>query len=342
MPKSKVCKECDCDVVIVGSGPAGLSAAINAASEGLRVTLLDSQLRPGGQAGTSSLIENYAGFPDGITGEELTARFVDQAARFGVTFDMPNYVVGIRDHGMYREIITDGNRSIFCANVVLALGVSYRTLPAKNTALFLGRGVSYGSPPLDAQRFRNSRVAIVGGANSAGQAAFHLSKCEGCQVEMFIRGASIGDKMSDYLVRRLEEAPNVNVHFHTTVTEVMGDNTTHHLKGVKINSSSGVQEVPLDFLFVLIGAEPKTAWLSSVLTLDERRFILTDRDIPLEQWKLKRQPFTLESSHPGLFAIGDARSGSVKRVAAAVGEGSQVVPAIHKYRDHHKITNGRV
>ena len=322
-----VCKSCDIDLVIVGAGPAGLSAAVYAASEGLRTVVVDGANQPGGQAGTSSKIENYLGFPKGVSGADLTSLAVAQAYNFGVDFRMPFRVDTIRNSSEHKTIVADDGEEIICSYVILALGVSYIPLRAKSLPLYLGRGVSYGSPQYDQQHFTNKKVFVVGGANSAGQAAVYLSSCPSCEVNLLIRGPSIEDKMSNYLIQNLAGRPNVKILTNSQLSEVRGDGL---LQEAYIEQGGEGQWMPADNIFVLIGAKPKTQWLSECISTDRQGFILTGAEVVRDLWIKDMPPLPLETSCQGIFAAGDIRSGSQKRVASAVGEGANAVSNIHQ------------
>lgn len=329
----------DYDVIIIGAGPGGLQAAIGTGSEGLRTLVLDDKQRGGGQAGESAQIRNLIGVPpEGITGFELARIGMRQAAAFGVEFKMPFRVARIEhDEAGIFTVIGDNRQRFTALTVVLAVGVQYRLLDARNISAYVGNGVSYGSPELDPVRWRNKTVGIVGGANSAAQAAWFLSRCEGCRVHMFVRGGSIESEMSDYIYTEIATAPAILVHTNTTVSEICG-NDVGLLKSVRLEKRTEEAQVPetsqlaLDHLFVLIGASPYTTWLEGCVELDSRGFVLTDRDLPPEKWRLgQRRPFTHETSVPGIFAIGDVEHDSVKRASAAIGAGAAVLPSIHRF-----------
>ena len=322
------------DLVVVGGGPAGLSAAVNSSSERLRTLVLDGAEKLGGQAGTSTRIENYAGFPDGVSGAELTARMVDQATKFHADFLAPFHVHNVRrtESGLL-EVSDDDGETIVAKSVILACGVQYRRLPVMNLAAYLNRGVTYGSPSLE-RTFQDQQIFVVGGANSAGQAAVYLSQCEGCTVHLLVRGDSIEKGMSAYLIERLQKMPNVHVHLNAEVVDVRGNG---RLAELDIMTDGNVVKMPADHLFIFIGAAPRKVWLDDGVECDTHGFVLTGRDLPDDTRDkvfvrgLQRQPFVYETSVPGVFAVGDLRSGSVKRVAAAAGEGAMTVPDVHKY-----------
>lgn len=323
---SQKCEYCESDIVIVGAGPAGLSASVYAASEGLKTIIVDAENAPGGQAGTSSLIENYLGFPKGISGADLTANAVTQAANFGVEFRMPFRVDAIESENTKIVISDDGER-ISCRCIVLAVGVSYIPLRAKNLALYLGRGVSYGSPQFDFNHFANRKIFIVGGANSAAQAAMYLSKCPTCEVNIIVRGASLEEKMSAYLINRLTAQPNVKIRTESNLVEVRGELT---LQEVCINHNDKFTWEKADHVFVLIGAKPKTQWLSEWIQRDQQGFILTGTNVPQEYWNNGTPPLSMETSCHSVFAAGDVRLDSQKRVSSAVGEGANAISSVHR------------
>ena len=321
------------DLVIVGGGPGGLAAAVYGASEGLHTVLLEREAQ-GGQAGTSSRIENYLGFPVGLSGGDLARRAVAQARRFGVEILTPQEVTGIRVEDPYRIVtLADGNE-ISCHALILALGVSWRRLNVPGMERLTGAGVYYGAAQTEALTCQGEEVYIVGGANSAGQAAMYFSKYAH-QVTMLVRGESLASSMSQYLIDQIAETPNIKVQVHSQVVEVKGET---NLEAIAIeNTSTGeIQVVPANSLFIFIGAVPKTEWLDGVVARDERGFILTGPDLKKDGhrpkgWTLDRDPYLLETNVPGIFAVGDVRHGSIKRVASGVGEGSICVQFVHRY-----------
>lgn len=304
------------DLVVVGGGPAGLAAAINAASEGLSTMLVDSKERLGGQASASSLVENYPGFPDGISGKDLTGLFIQQASKFKTSFLRPVVVRGMVPNGGSIVVTTDDeeHRRVETRAVVLALGLSYRKLSAPGVADFLGRGVFYGTSPVDLQG-RNHRVCIVGGSNSAGQAAMHLSST-GCRVRLLVRSPNL--QMSNYLAERVRANSKIEILLDTEVQEVTGG---ARMECVVVKNPSGKHTLEADGLCIFIGASPKTYWLNGVVDQTSRGYIVTG--------KSGAAPF--ETSMPGVFAAGDVREGSIKRIASAVGEGSVVVQQVLAY-----------
>jgi len=321
------------DLAIIGGGPAGLAAAVYGASEGLGTVMLDMEA-PGGQAGMSSRIENYLGFPSGLSGGDLARRAVAQARRFGVEILAPQQAVAVKVEGPSRMVNLADGSELGCKALLIATGVSYRRLDVPGAERLQGRGVYYGSAMTEALSCKDEDVYIVGGANSAGQAAMYFSKYAR-KVVMLVRGASLSTTMSHYLIDQIGQTPNIQVETRANVAEVRGD---EHLEAISIHcGDSGKTEVaPANSLFVFIGAAPNTDWLDGVVQRDERGFILTGRDLLVDgknpqSWPLDRAPFLLETSVPGIFAAGDIRHGSVKRVASGVGEGSIAVQFIHQY-----------
>ncbi|QMS86241.1 FAD-dependent oxidoreductase (plasmid) [Nostoc edaphicum CCNP1411] len=321
------------DLIIVGAGPAGLAAAVYGASEGLRTVLIEREA-PGGQAGTSSQIENYLGFPSGLSGAELARRAVIQAKRFGVEILAPQEVVGIRLEDPYRIVkLTDGTE-LSCHALLIATGVSYRQLDVSDIDKLTGAGVYYGAAMSEVLSCLNEDVYIVGAANSAGQAAVYISKYAR-NVTILVRGDSLAKSMSKYLIDRILATENIKVQLNTSVIKVHGETNLEAITIVDAQTGEK-QTVPTKLLFILIGARPHTDWLAGVLERDEQGFILTGSSLMREGrcpkgWKLVRQPFLLESNVPGIFVAGDVRYGSVKRVASGVGEGAIAVQFIHQY-----------
>jgi len=321
------------DLVIVGGGPAGLAAAVYGASEGLRTVMVEMEA-PGGQAGMSSRIENYLGFPSGLSGGDFARRAVDQAKRFGVEILSPQKVTTLSVDGPSRQVkLVDGSE-LGGRVLLLATGVSYRKLDVPGAERLQGSGIYYGSAMTEAASCRDEDVYIIGGANSAGQAAMYFSKYAR-RVVMLVRGASLSATMSQYLIDQIKQTPNIQVEARAQVVEVHGEG---HLEAISIHcgESNQTDRVPANSLFVFIGAEPNTDWLSGVVERDDRGFIFTGADLVRDGkrprgWPLDRDPFLLETSVPGIFAAGDIRHGSVKRVASGVGEGSIAVQFIHQY-----------
>jgi thioredoxin reductase (NADPH) len=321
------------DLAIVGGGPAGLAAAVYGASEGLHTVMVEREA-PGGQAGMSSRIENYLGFPAGLSGADLARRAVVQAKRFGVEILAPQEAVGIRVEGPYRIIkLADGNE-ISCHALMIASGVQWRRLEAPGVDRLQGAGVYYGGGSTEALSCKGEMVYVVGGANSAGQAAMNFAKYAD-RVVILVRGDSLSSTMSQYLIDQIKETPNIQLWTHASVAEVHGDT---HLEEVSVlcTDTSKVERVPASAMFIFIGALPRTDWLAGTIERDERGFVLTGPDVMHggehpKGWTLERDPFLLETNVPGIFAVGDVRHGSVKRVASGVGEGSVAVQFIHQY-----------
>lgn len=326
------------DLIVIGAGPAGLSAAISAESERVNTLVLDAGEKPGGQAGTSSYIENYAGFPDGVSGEELMGRFIDQALRFTTEFEGPTRANRIIPQGAEGfEVQTEEGASYLGGAVLIACGVEYRILRARNLSAYLGRGANYGSPDLDVS-YENKRVIVVGGANSAGQAACYLASFEGCEVKMFIRGDSIEKGMSGYLIDKIAALENVEVQVQTELQGVDGSGRVE-TAFYTCAEEEGEQTCSVDEVFVMIGSEPRTLWLPE-LQKDDRGFIVAGSDLGEEargefiETTGGRAPLAHETSMPGVFTAGDIRCGTHKRVALAAGDGAAVVPDIHRFRTH--------
>ena len=318
------------DVSIIGSGPAGLAAAVSASSEGLQTLGLEQQAI-GGQAATSSLIRNYLGFPRGISGSDLAARAFQQAGAFGAHF-VYGQVTGVRADGHDRVVTLQDGSQITSRAVVIATGVSYRRLPVPALEALIGSGVFYGAAASEAQALTGENVFVVGGANSAGQAAVHLAKYA-AQVTLLVRAGTLAQTMSDYLIRIIGAASNITVRYQTEVVDGAGDDRLTSL--VIKNRASGVTEtLPAGALFVLIGAQPHTSWLPDAIQRDQAGFIITGTDLFAStptRWPLARAPLPYETTLPGVFAVGDVRHGSTKRVASAVGEGSVAVRQVHEY-----------
>ena len=317
------------DLAIVGSGPAGLAAAVYGASEGLTTVVLE-RLAPGGQAGSSMRIENYLGFPTGITGGELADRAVLQADKFGARVSIPTPVVNLTFDKTYSVLGLEGGENVVAKCLLIASGAEYRRLGVEGCDRFEGRGVYYAATPNEAQMCRAADVAIVGGGNSAGQAAVYLSQ-QARKVVLMIRGDDLCKSMSSYLAHRIMNTSNIEILRCTEVTQMRGDG---HLSSIEILDKARSEKRTLETaaVFSFIGATPRTGWLPPEIEKDEKNFVRTGialADSP--HWTLKRQPFLLETSRPGVFAAGDVRSGSVKRVASAVGEGSMSVQFVHEY-----------
>ena len=321
------------DLAIVGGGPAGLAAAVYGASEGLHTVIIEREA-PGGQAGLSSRIENYFGFPSGLTGGDLARRAVAQAKRFGVEILSPQEVVGLRTEGPYRYLKLADASEISCHVLLLAMGVQWRTLDVPGIDRFQGAGVYYGGGTSEAIACKGETVYVIGGANSAGQAAMHFSKFAE-KVVMLVRGNSLAATMSHYLIEQIEKTPKIEVWTQTSVVGVHGEG---RLTGITVlcSPSGDTKELPASSLFIFIGALPRTEWLGDVVERDDRGFILSGPDLIRDgkkpaSWTLSRDPSLLETSVPGIFVVGDVRHGSVKRVASGVGEGAVVVQFMHQY-----------
>jgi thioredoxin reductase (NADPH) len=317
------------DLVVVGAGPAGLGAAVYGASEGLRTVLVERRAT-GGQAGQSSRIENYLGFPDGVSGAQLTDRARRQARKFGAEILTTRDVTGLAARGSARVIQFGDGTELAAHTVILATGVDYRVHPAPGCADLTGRGVYYGSAMTEAPACAGEDVYIVGGANSAGQAAVFFAR-HAHRVVMVVRGDSLRSSMSHYLIKQIEEIPNIEVRTGTVVTQAHGG---EHLEKLTLNGSEREETVSAGFLFIFIGAAPRTEWLGEEIKRDERGFILTGPDLLVDGQRppgWARDPYYLESSLPGVFVAGDVRAESVKRVASAVGEGAMAVTLVHRY-----------
>jgi thioredoxin reductase (NADPH) len=321
------------DLTIIGAGPAGLAAVVYAASEGLRAVAIEA-VAPGGQAGTTSMIENYLGFPQGISGSELATRATAQARRFGAELLLARPLVDLRreDEG-YLARLSDGT-DVRTQCVLAASGVDWRRLEVEGLDRLLGAGVYYGAGPSEAVSCRGCRVAVIGGGNSAGQAVVRFSRYAS-RVTLLVRGAALGASMSQYLVDKVSELDNVDVRTHT---EVVGLEADTRLRAVMLSShdETGLTRLPLESLFVCIGGVPRTRRLATAgIATDDAGFILTGADVTgslgaLVAWPLSRPPLPLETNHPGFFAAGDVRSGSIKRCSAAIGEGSMAVALVHR------------
>jgi thioredoxin reductase (NADPH) len=318
------------DLVIVGAGPSGLAAAVYGASEGLRTLLLE-QHAPGGQAGSSSRIENYLGFPAGVSGSELTRRAVTQAQRLGAEFLVPIEVTGVSIAEGYKRLTLSDGREIVTRTMLAATGMEYREHPAEGVAAHTGAGVYYGAASTEAPAFRDRRVLVVGGGNSAGQAAMHLARYAQ-EVQIAVRGDSLRD-MSRYLIEQIEKTPNIRLRTRTELERVEGGS---HVERVALKTVDGPEVQDMDAVFVFIGTRPRTQWLPSNVLRNAKGFVITGRDLPADPayqrtWKERREPMSLETSVPGVFAAGDIRAGAMNRVASAVGEGSMVVRFVHEY-----------
>jgi thioredoxin reductase (NADPH) len=321
------------DAVIVGAGPSGLAAAVYAASEGLDVMVLESGA-PGGQAGSSSRIENYLGFPSGITGQELTARAYAQTQKFGAHLMITKPATRLRCNTRQYIIETDDGAQILARTVIIATGAEYRKLPLENISQFEGAGVYYSATFIESQLCAGEEVCVVGGGNAAGQAAVSLAQ-SARHVHILVRSDGLADTMSRYLIRRIEEDPRITVHTHTEIAALEGED---HLETVNLRHGDDGTETErkgIRHVFVMTGANPSTRWLDGCVTLDDHGFIKTGSDLSPDdlsaaRWPLARAPHLLETSRPGVFAVGDVRAGNIKRVASAVGEGSIAVSFVHQ------------
>ena len=321
------------DLAIVGGGPAGLAAAVYGASEGLHTVMIEREA-PGGQAGLSSRIENYLGFPSGLSGNDLARRAVAQARRFGVEILAPQEAVGIRAEGPYRFLKLADGFEISCHALLLAMGVQWRTLDIPGIERLQGAGVYYGGGTSEALACKGETVYIIGGANSAGQAAMHFSKFAE-KVVMLVRGISLASTMSHYLIEQIEKTSNIEVWPQASVIAVHGESRLSEIT-IQCSPSGETKELPATSLFIFIGAQPRTEWLGDLIQRDDRGFILSGPDLLIggkkpQSWTLDRDPGLLETNVPGIFVVGDVRHGSVKRVASGVGEGAVVVQFIHQY-----------
>ncbi|HEY4355559.1 MAG TPA: FAD-dependent oxidoreductase [Acidobacteriaceae bacterium] len=321
------------DLAIVGGGPAGLAAAVYGASEGLRTVMIEREA-PGGQAGMSSRIENYLGFPSGLSGADLARRAVVQAQRFGVEILSPQEATSVRVEGPYRILhLADGNE-ISCHALMIATGVQWRRLDAPGIDRLQGAGVYYGGGATEALSCKGEIVYVIGGANSAGQAAMHFARFAE-KVVLLVRGESLGSTMSQYLIDQISETPKIELWTRASVVEVHGET---HLEEISVlcTDTGTVERVPANAMFIFIGAMPHTDWLAPVVERDERGFVRTGADLIHDGkrpsgWVPDRDPFLLETNVPGIFAVGDVRHGSIKRVASGVGEGAVAVQFIHQY-----------
>lgn len=321
------------DLVIVGGGPAGLAAAVYGASEGLHTVLIEKEA-PGGQAGTSSRIENYLGFPVGLSGADLARRAVAQAQRFGVEIITPGDVCGLRVEDPYRYIQMYDGSEVSCHALVISTGVSYRKFDAPGIEILTGAGVYYGAAMTEAMSTQGQEIFLIGGANSAGQAAMYFSRYANT-VNILVRGDSLEKGMSQYLVDQIHSTPNIRVWLNTSCVEARGSGRLEYVV-VKNSVTGDTQTLPAAALFIFIGAEPRTDWVANALERDKQGFILTGPDLVRggqrpKGWNLDRDPFLLESSVPGVFCAGDVRHDSIKRIASAVGEGAMAVRFIHEH-----------
>ncbi|HEX4687706.1 MAG TPA: FAD-dependent oxidoreductase [Nocardioides sp.] len=318
------------DVCIVGGGPAGLAAGVYAASEGLKTVIVEREA-PGGQAGQSSSIENYLGFPKGLSGSDLAQRALAQVSRFGAELVLARDVIGLEQRGTVRAVLFEGGGEIEARSVVVSTGVSYRRLEAEGVERLQGKGIYYGATAAEAPQTADDMVFVVGGANSAGQAALNFAK-HAKQVTLVVRGADLLATMSTYLVDRITSSPNITVRCATEVGAADGEGHLERLTLVERESGTR-EDVEASWLFVFIGASPRTDWLGEPVARDSHGFVLTGPDVATSgaPWGLARAPFALETSMPGVFAAGDVRLESMKRVASAVGEGAMSIYLVHRY-----------
>jgi thioredoxin reductase (NADPH) len=318
------------DVLVIGAGPAGLAAAVYAASEGLK-TLVIEKAAPGGQAGSSSKIENYLGFPTGLSGQELANRAIAQAQKFGAQLMVAQSVVHIESSKQPYKVILESGLKFNARCIVIATGAQYARLPVEEVDAFAGRGIYYNATHMEAQLCHSEEVAIVGGGNSAGQAAVFLAQTSS-KVHLVVRSQELSESMSRYLVSRIEAHPRIEIHYRTQIIGLTG---TSHLESVEWRDdvSGTVVFQPIRHVFVMAGAAPRTEWLQDCFVLDKNGFVVTGPDLvgnDASLWPLMRAPLLLETSVPGIFAVGDTRAGSVKRVASAVGEGAMAIHLVHR------------
>ena len=320
------------DIVVIGAGPAGLAAAVYAASEGMNVLVLETNA-PGGQAGSSSRIENYLGFPTGISGQALAGRALVQAQKFGAEVAIANSAIRLRCEPKPFEIEISGAHLVRCRAIIVASGVEYRKLALSNIEHFHGVGIYYAATYIEAQLCKDEDIVIVGGGNSAGQAAVFLaSTCK--HVHLLVRSRGLAESMSRYLIRRIEDTPNITLRTCTQITDLEGDSSLERVTW-HCTLDNRTETSPMRHVFLMTGAVPNTSWLDGCLALDEKGFVRTGTDLHTDDmtsspWPLGRQPYMFETSVPRIFAVGDVRCGSVKRVAAAVGEGSACVQLVHQ------------
>lgn len=322
------------DLGIVGAGPAGLAAAVYGGSEGLSTIVVEGHA-PGGQAGTSSRIENYLGFPDGVSGPDLTSRAVAQARKFGVEIVAPQAVEGLEVRDAYKVLHLGDGSTLWCRALVIASGVSYRTLATPGLARLAGAGVYYGAATTEATDAEGEHVYVVGSSNSAGQGAVYFSRLA-ARVTVICRSAALGDHMSSYLVDQIDATPNIDVITNAHVIAAEGET---HLASITVEdvSTKETTSFATEFLFVFVGAEPMLQWLRGQVAVDSRGYVLCGPDLAAAgaEWPLERNPFHLETSIPGVFCAGDARHGSIRRVAGAVGEGATCTQLVHRYLAEH-------
>jgi thioredoxin reductase (NADPH) len=324
------------DLVIVGAGPSGLAAAVYGASEGLDVLVLEADA-PGGQAGSSSRIENYLGFPTGISGQDLAARAYTQAQKFGAQVMIARGAQRLACNRKPFAVESDGGVRVLARTVIIATGAEYRRLPLQSLQRFEGAGIYYGATFIEAQLCGGEEVIVVGGGNSAGQAAVFLSQTAR-HVHLLVRSGGLADSMSRYLIRRIEESPNITLRTHTEITALEGSDRLERVQW-RDNQAGNIETRDISHVFIMTGAAPNTRWLDGCVVLDAKAFIKTGPDLSPDDlhaahWPLARVPHLLETSLPGVFAVGDVRSGNIKRVASAVGEGSIAIALVHQVLQH--------
>src|ERR1700751_4302513 len=319
------------DLIIVGAGPSGLAAAVYAASEGLDALVIETSA-PGGQAGSSSKIENYLGFPYGLSGQELADRAITQAEKFGARMMIARNVVQLDCDRRPYKVVLDNGVELAARSVVIATGAQYNKPRIANLALFEGQGVYYGATFMEAQLCGEDDIIVVGGGNSAGQAAVYMSQTQR-KVHILVRSGQLSDTMSRYLIQRIEQNPNIEIHYRTEIVSLEGDSHLEHVTW-RNNQTGEMATVPIRHVFIMAGASPRTEWLKGCVALDTKGFIVTGRDLDgstdQPAWPLARSAQMLETSLPGVFAVGDVRSGNVKRVASAVGEGAIAIHLVHR------------
>ncbi len=325
------------DLTVIGAGPAGLAAAVYASSEGLR-TLVVEQQAVGGQAGTSSLIRNFPGFPKGVSGAKLAFAAFQQAWSFGATFHFGRAAVGLRADGDDRLVDLSDDTAVRSRAVVIATGVQYRRLPVPTLEAWEGRGIFYGAATSEAPAMAGRHVCVVGGGNSAGQAAVHLAKFAE-RVSILVRSASLAESMSEYLITLISSTPNIEVLYGREIVDGGGEKVFDHVI-LRDRETDERHELATDGVFVLIGSQPHTDWLQGTLDRDRWGFVLTGADLPGGSFELDRPPFPNETNMPGVFAVGDVRRGSVKRVASSVGEGAVAIPSVHRWIDQVRALQG--
>jgi thioredoxin reductase (NADPH) len=320
------------DLVVIGAGPAGLAAAVYGASEGLDVLVLESNV-PGGQAGSSSRIENYLGFPTGISGQELTGRAYAQALKFGAHVLVAKGATRLACDGRQYAVEMDGGARVAARTVIIATGAEYRRPVLENLSKFEGAGVYYGATPMEAQLCEGEEVVVIGGGNSAGQAAVFLAQTAS-KVHLLVRGAGLAETMSRYLARRIEENAMIVLWTRTEIVALEGNGRLEHVQW-RDDRTGQIERHAIGSVFMMTGATPNTRWLDGCVVLDDKGFIKTGPDLSRSElasakWPLERSPYLLETSRPGIFAVGDVRGSNVKRVASAVGEGSIAVAFVHQ------------